>query len=134
MKCALCEDNGWMHCAVPVISFTESGQPVQHQNKEMGVNVSFPMCSYHMVVTMEGGLIWFNETNNALICGKALTQLEPFSDEQLRDFIKKAKMQPRKDEEAKAVRFVSNIILKARDFDKKMTELLTSKEVANGKS
>jgi len=65
-----CDKKQVMSCGITITKLTESGQMIATEdNKEQGISVGVPFCSYHSTLAMQGLFAVVEEKGNMVLNG-----------------------------------------------------------------
>ncbi len=51
-----CGEKQMMSVSLPIINYTESGEPVSDQDRDTQIQIPFPLCNYHAMLSMATGM------------------------------------------------------------------------------
>lgn len=122
--CAFCGKKSMINgMSVPLVSLSESGKVITpYDSKGTSSAVMYPACAYHFVLIGEG--LMAVTTQDQVILPNILQELEPKSDEELKNLSMKLRRINSKEKANKFLLTVVKTILEGRKFEKDFEERL----------
>lgn len=129
-ECIICKKDTPMDVAIPLVQETELGNIVDvYTTKNSSVQVTMPLCPYHLIWASEGFIFFVDTGNNKgypyYPNMPKVKEMENTTDEQIKKAIEEYKGKKEYKEGIK----LAKTILKAREFERGMQEAQAKREI-----